>query len=61
LWLTVLCKSFDLFTIWTLVLLAIGFAAVNPRKLKGGKSYVVAFSVWGVMVAVKVLWAFILS
>jgi len=60
-WLTVLCKSFDLFTIWTLVLLAIGFATVNPRKLKGGKSYVVAFSVWSVMVAVKVLWAFILS
>ena len=60
-WLTVLCKSLDIFTIWTLILLAIGFAAVNPRKLKGNKSYVVAFSVWGVLVLVKVLWAFVLS
>lgn len=60
-WLIALCKSIDIFTIWMLVLLAIGFAAVNPRKLKGGKPYVVAFSVWGVMVVVKVLWAFIFS
>ncbi|MGA3175795.1 MAG: YIP1 family protein [Candidatus Acidiferrum sp.] len=60
-WLITLCKSIDIFTIWMLVLLAIGFAAVNPRKLKGSKPYVVAFSVWGVMVVVKVLWAFIFS
>ena len=44
-----------------LVLLAIGFAAVNPRKLKGSKPYVIAFSVWGALVVVKVLWAFIFS
>jgi hypothetical protein len=60
-WLLALCKSIDIFTIWMLVLLAIGFAAVNPRKLKGSKSYVIAFSVWGVLVVVKVLWAFIFS
>jgi len=60
-WLIALCKSIDIFTIWTLVLLAIGFAAVNPRKLKGSKPYVVAFSVWGAMVVVKVLWAFVFS
>ena len=60
-WLLTLCKSIDLFTIWILVLLAIGFAAVNPKKLKSSKPYVVAFSVWGVVVAVKVLWAFVTS
>ena len=60
-WLVALCKSIDIFTIWTLILLAIGFAAVNPRKLKGSKSYVIAFSVWGAFVAVKVLWAWIFS
>jgi hypothetical protein len=60
-WLVTLCKSVDIFTIWTLVLIAIGFAAVNPRKLKGSKSYAIAFSVWGAMVVVKVLWAFITS
>ncbi len=60
-WLMVLGKSLDIFTIWMLILLAIGFAAVNPRKLKGSKSYVVAFSLWGAVVLVKVLWAFIWS
>jgi|SRR5271157_826443 len=60
-WLLSLGKSIDIFTIWMLVLLAIGFAAINPRKLKGSKSYVIAFSVWGVFVVVKVLWAFIFS
>jgi len=60
-WLMTLCKSIDIFTIWTLILIAIGFAAVNPKKLKGAKPYVIAFSVWGVMVVVKTLWAFIFS
>ncbi len=60
-WLVALCKSIDIFTFWTLILLAIGFAAVNPRKLKGSKPYVIAFSVWGALVVVKVLWAFIFS
>ncbi len=60
-WLMTLCKSLDIFTIWMLVLLAIGFAAVNPKKLKGSTSYVIAFSVWGALVAVKVLWAFVTS
>ncbi len=60
-WLVTLCKSIDVFTIWTLILIAIGFAAVNPRKLKGGKPYVIAFSVWGALVVVKTLWAFIFS
>lgn len=60
-WLVSLCKSIDIFTIWMLILIAIGFAAVSPKKLKGSKSYVIAFSVWGVLVAVKVLWAFATS
>ena len=60
-WLVALCKSIDIFTIWMLVLVAIGFAAVNPRKLKGSKPYVIAFSVWGALVVCKVLWAFIFS
>jgi len=60
-WLFALCKSIDLFSIWTLILLAIGFAAVNPRKLKGAKAYTVAFSVWAAFVLCRVGWAFIFS
>jgi hypothetical protein len=60
-WLVALCKSIDIFTIWMLLLIAIGFAAVNPRKLKGSKPFVIAFSVWGALVVCKVLWAFMFS
>jgi len=60
-WLVALCKSFDIFTFWTLILLAIGFAAVNPRKLKGAKAFTIAFSVWAVYVLCKTGWAFIFS
>jgi hypothetical protein len=60
-WLVALCKSIDIFSIWTLILLAIGFAAVNPRKLKGGKSYTIAFTVWAAFVVLRVGWAFIFS
>ena len=60
-WLVILCKSLDIFTIWILILIAIGFAAVNPRKLKGAKPYTIAFSVWAVFVLIRVAWAFIFS
>jgi hypothetical protein len=60
-WLVALCKSFDVFTFWTLILLAIGFAAVNPKKLKGAKPYTIAFTVWAVYVVLRVGWNFIFS
>jgi len=60
-WLVALCKSIDIFTFWTLILLAIGFAAVNPKKLKGAKAYTIAFTVWAAYVVVRVGWAFIFS
>ncbi|MFI5093701.1 MAG: YIP1 family protein [Candidatus Acidiferrales bacterium] len=60
-WLVALCKSFDVFTLWTLILLAIGFAVVNPKKLKGGKSYMIAFGVWAAFVVCRVGFAFIFS
>lgn len=60
-WLVALGKSLDIFSLWTLILLAIGFAAVNPKKLKGSKSYVIAFTVWATFVVLRVGWAFIFS
>ena len=54
-------KSLDIFTIWTLILLAIGFAAVNPRKLGVGSSVGVAFGVFAAFVMCRVGWAFIFS
>jgi hypothetical protein len=60
-WLVALCKSFDVFTFWTLILLAIGFACTTPKKLKGAKPYVIAFSVWAVYVVLRVGFAFAFS
>ena len=60
-WLVALGKSIDLFTFWTLILLAIGFAAVNPKKLKGAKSFTIALTVWVIFVACRMGWAFIFS
>jgi hypothetical protein len=60
-WLVALCKSIDVFSIWTLILLAIGFAVTSPKKLKGGKSYAIAFGVWAVFVICRVGIAFIFS
>jgi hypothetical protein len=60
-WLVALCKSLDIFTIWTLILIAIGFAAVNPRKLKGAKSFVIVFGLWGAYVLIRTMSAFIFS
>ena len=54
-------KSIDIFSIWTLILLAIGFAAVNPRKLGVGGSIGVAFGVFAAFVVCRVGWAFIFS
>lgn len=60
-WLVTLCKSIDVFSFWTLILIAIGFAAVNPRKLKGARSFTIALTVWAVYVVLRVGWAFIFS
>ena len=60
-WLVALGKSFDIFTLWTLILIAIGFAALNPRKLKGAKSFSIAFGVWAAYVVCRVGWAFAFS
>jgi len=60
-WLVALLKSIDVFTIWILILLAIGFAATNPKKLRGSKAFTIAFSAWAVFVVCRVGWAFIFS
>jgi Yip1 domain len=45
-WQMVPLTFLDVFGIWALVLLAVGFAASDPKKLRLGKSVGVAFGVW---------------
>ena len=60
-WLVALCKNVDLLDLWKLLLISIGFAAVNPKKLKGGKAFTIAISVFLVYVVIRVGIAFIFS
>lgn len=50
--------SIDIFTIWTLILLTIGFAAIaGSRKITTGKTATVVFGFWAIFVLLKVGWA----
>lgn len=55
-----LAKSIDIFSIWTMFLVSLGFAAVNPKKLKG-KALGIVITVWVVYVLIKVGGAWIFS
>jgi len=50
-----LSTSLDIFTIWFLILAAIGFSAIS-RKLPRTKSAILVFALWGVWVVGKVVW-----
>jgi hypothetical protein len=50
-------SSLELFWIWCLVLVAIGFAAANPRKVKPGAAFGIVFGLWAVWILAKVAWA----
>jgi hypothetical protein len=53
-----LAGSLDIFTIWILILLSIGFAAIaGSRKITTGKAATVVFGFWAVFVLLKVGWA----
>jgi hypothetical protein len=60
-WLEALCKNIDIFSIWVLVLISIGFAVANPKKLKGSKSFTIALSVLLVYIVLRVGIAFVTS
>lgn len=60
-WLDALGKNIDVFLIWVVILIAIGFAAANPKKLKGGKSFGIAFGVFALYVVLRVGFSFVLS
>lgn len=53
-WLVALLGSIDLFSFWTMILLAIGFAAAAPRQLTTGKAFAWIFVMWLLYVVVKV-------
>jgi membrane protein insertase Oxa1/YidC/SpoIIIJ len=55
-WLVALASSFDLFSFWTMALMAVGYAATT-RKLNWSKAFTGVIIAWLVWVVVKVGWA----
>jgi hypothetical protein len=53
-WLAALLGSIDLFAIWDIALIALGFSATNPKKLSFGKAFATVVAIWLLYVAVKV-------
>jgi hypothetical protein len=52
-----LAGSLDIFTIWILILLSIGFAAIaGSRKISTGKTARLVFGFWAVFVLIKAGW-----
>jgi hypothetical protein len=60
-WLLALGKNIDIIVLWVTALIAIGFAAARPKKLKGGKPYAIAFGMLAVWVVLRVGLAFVFS
>jgi hypothetical protein len=60
-WLVALGKNLDMFILWITLLIAIGFAAANPKKLKGSKSYTIAFGMLAVWIILRMGIAFAFS
>ena len=53
-WQIALLGSFDLFSFWTMILLAMGYRAAAPKKISLGKGLVSIIGVWLIYVVVKV-------
>jgi hypothetical protein len=60
-WLNAMGRNIDILIVWSTLLMAIGFAAVNPRKLKGATPYTIAFGLLGVWIVIRMGLAFIFS
>jgi Yip1 domain len=53
-WLVTLLTAFDLFIFWNMILMAIGFSAVDPKKITFGKALGTIVAVWLIYVVAKV-------
>lgn len=54
-WLASLASSLDVFSFWTMALMAVGYAATS-RKLTFSKAFTGILMAWGVWVVIKVGW-----
>jgi len=60
-WQMVPLTFIDVFGIWALLLMAVGFSAADPKKLPFGKSLGIVFSVWFTFMAFFTMLAWVFS
>jgi hypothetical protein len=60
-WQQTLLGSLDIFSIWCLILMALGFSAANPRKITFGRAFFTLGVLWILFIAVKVGWALVFA
>ena len=60
-WLVALGKNIDIFVLWSMILIAIGFAVAIPKKLKGGKSFSIVLTCFLAYLVIRVGLAFAFS
>jgi hypothetical protein len=60
-WLEALAKNVDILAIWITLLIAVGFAAANPKRLPGSRSFNIAFGVFAVYIVIRMGLAFVFS
>ena len=53
-WLSTLLGAIDIFSIWVMVLMSIGYSAVNPKKLTFGKAFGTVVGVWLILLLMRV-------
>jgi len=53
-WMVLLLGSFDIFSFWSILLMATGFHAASPRKISFGKALGVILFAWAFYVVLKV-------
>jgi hypothetical protein len=56
-----LLLSFDVFTIWAVILMGIGFAVVSPKKLKTGTAVGTVFALYAFARLIAVGWAAVMG
>ncbi len=53
-WMVSLLGSLDVFSFWTMILMAFGYSATDPKKISFGKAFGTVLSVWLIYVVIKV-------
>jgi hypothetical protein len=53
-WLVTMLTSVDLFSFWSMILMAIGYSSAAPKKLSFGKAFFTIFALWLAYVLVRV-------